>query len=84
MLFLEAARWGAAQGFTRFHLGGGVGGRADSLLEFKQRFDPGGALEAAVGKAVHDEAAYRALAGSDAGLEGYFPAYRAPASTVRA
>jgi hypothetical protein len=33
---------------------------------------------------VHDEAAYRALAGGDAGLEGYFPAYRAPASTVRA
>lgn len=83
LLFLEAARWGAAQGYTRFHLGGGVGGRADSLFEFKQRFDPGGVLEAAIGKAVHDETAYRALAG-DAGLEGYFPAYRAPASTVRA
>jgi len=84
LLFLEAARWGTAQGYTRFHLGGGVGGSADSLLEFKQRFDPGGVVEAAVGKAVHDEAAYRALAGGDAGFAGYFPAYRAPASTVRA
>jgi hypothetical protein len=83
LLFLEAARWGAAQGYTRFHLGGGVGGRADSLFGFKERFDPGSVLEAAIGKAVHDEVAYRALAGHS-GLEGYFPAYRAPASTVRA
>ena len=61
-----------------------MGGRVDSLFEFKQRFDPGGVLESAVGKAVHDEAAYRMLAGDDAGFEGHFPAYRAPASTVRA
>jgi hypothetical protein len=81
-LFVEAARWAASNGYTRFHLGGGVGGRADSLFEFKRRFDPGGVLEAAVGKAVHDEAAYRELAGDDAGLDGYFPAYRA--STVHA
>jgi hypothetical protein len=83
-LFLEAARWAAAQGYTRFHLGGGVGGRDDSLLEFKRRFDPGGMLEAAVGKAVHDESLYRSLAGGNAGLEGFFPAYRATASTVTA
>jgi hypothetical protein len=83
-LFLEAARWAAAQGFTRFHLGGGVGGRADSLFEFKRRFDPEGQLEAAVGKVVHDEAAYRALSGGRSGVEGFFPAYRASASTVRA
>jgi hypothetical protein len=81
-LFLEAARWAAASGYTRFHLGGGVGGRADSLFEFKRRFDPEGVLPAAIGKAVHDEDAYRELAGADAGLDGYFPAYRA--STVHA
>jgi hypothetical protein len=84
LLFLEAARWGAAAGRTRFHLGGGVGGRADSLFEFKQRFDPGGVLEAAVGKIVHDESAYRELGGDAHELAGFFPAYRAPASTVRA
>jgi len=84
LLFLEAARWAAAHGCTRFHLGGGVGGRDDSLFEFKRRFDPEGVLEAAIGKVVHDEAAYRGLAGADAGVEGFFPAYRALPSTVRA
>jgi serine/alanine adding enzyme len=81
LLFYEAARWAAAAGFTRFHLGGGLGGDTDSLFQFKQRFDPGGVLEMAVGKVIHDEDAYRALGG--AGTEGFFPAYRR-ASTVRA
>lgn len=84
LLFLEAARWASANGYTRFHLGGGVGGHADSLFDFKRRFDPGGVLEVAVGKAVHDEAAYRILSGGDTGLEGFFPAYRAATSTVKA
>jgi serine/alanine adding enzyme len=82
LLFLEAARWAAELGYTRFHLGGGVGGARDSLYEFKLRFDPGGELEAAVGKAIHDEEAYRALAGPTAGTDGFFPAYRAPTATV--
>ena len=80
LLFLEAARWAQELGYTRFHLGGGVGGARDSLYEFKLRFDPGGELEAAVGKAIHDVAAYRALAGPAAGLDGFFPAYRRPAA----
>jgi serine/alanine adding enzyme len=76
LLFLEAARWAQELGYTRFHLGGGVGGARDSLYEFKLRFDPGGEVEAAIGKAVHDEEAYRRLAGPDAGFDGFFPAYR--------
>jgi serine/alanine adding enzyme len=84
LLFYEAARWAAREGYTHFHLGGGVGGHADSLFDFKRRFDPDGVLEMAIGKAVHDEDAYRALAGEDAGLEGFFPAYRSAASTVNA
>jgi serine/alanine adding enzyme len=78
VLFYETAAWAAANGFSLFHLGGGVGGFEDSLYEFKRRFDPGGKLAATLGKAVHDEDAYRALAGVDA-IEygGYFPAYRA-------
>jgi serine/alanine adding enzyme len=78
LLFLEAARWAQELGYTHFHLGGGVGGARDSLYEFKLRFDPGGELEAAIGKAIHDEAAYRRLAGPGAGLNGFFPAYRRP------
>ncbi|TML23845.1 MAG: GNAT family N-acetyltransferase [Actinobacteria bacterium] len=77
VLFYETAAWATVQGFTHFHLGGGVGGFEDSLYEFKRRFDAGGLLPATLGKAVHDEQAYRTLSGVD-GIEygGYFPAYR--------
>jgi serine/alanine adding enzyme len=78
LLFLEAARWAQELGYTHFHLGGGVGGARDSLYVFKRRFDPGGELEAAIGKAIHDRQAYARLAGTAAILDGFFPAYRAP------
>lgn len=77
LLFYETAVWAADHGYERFHLGGGVGGFEDSLYEFKRRFDPGGALPAYLGKAVHDPAAYRALSGEDEiDYTGYFPSYR--------
>jgi serine/alanine adding enzyme len=77
VLFCETASWAAERGFERFHLGGGVGGFEDSLYEFKRRFDPEGTLPATLGKAVHDEVAYRRLAGTDEiDLSGFFPAYR--------
>ena len=81
LLFYEAACWARERGFDRFHLGGGVGAREDSLHTFKRRFDPEGELlDFAVGKAVHDPAAYRALTGREADdLDGFFPAYRAGA-----
>jgi hypothetical protein len=53
-----------------------VGGARDSLHEFKLRFDPGGEVEAAIGKAIHDPEAYRRLSPGGAGYEGFFPAYR--------
>jgi serine/alanine adding enzyme len=71
------ASWGREQGYDVLHLGGGVGGRADSLLEYKRRFAPDGLVDAVIGKAVHDEAAYVALAGA-VEWDGFFPAYRAP------
>ena len=74
---LGLAEYGAAQGYSVLHLGGGVGGRADSLLEYKRRFFPDGVVGAVIGKAVHDEAAYLALTGGDAvDWDGFFPAYR--------
>jgi serine/alanine adding enzyme len=78
LVLLEAARWAQANGYERFHLGGGLGGREDSLHHFKARFDPEGLVPAAVGKAIHDEDAYRELSGGDASYDGFFPAYRAP------
>ncbi|HTS74187.1 MAG TPA: GNAT family N-acetyltransferase [Gaiellaceae bacterium] len=74
LLFLEAAEWARGKGFERFHLGGGVGGADDSLLQFKLRFDEGGLIESAVGKAIHDNERYRELGG--AGFDGFFPSYR--------
>ena len=76
LVLLEAARWAQANGYERFHLGGGLGGKADSLHHFKARFDPEGLVEAAVGKAIHDQDAYRELSGGESGYEGFFPAYR--------
>lgn len=76
LALFAAATWGRERAYELLHLGGGVGGRRDSLFEFKQRFDPGaGEREFFVGKAIHDAGAYRELAGTD-GLDGFFPAYR--------
>jgi hypothetical protein len=73
------ARWGQENGFATLHLGGGVGGREDSLLRYKLRFAPGGLVGAAIGKAVHDLPGYLRLSGADAvDWDGFFPAYRAP------
>jgi hypothetical protein len=80
LLFWRTAAWAAVHGFTRFHLGGGVGGFEDSLYEFKRRFDPEATLPAYIGKAVHDADNYRDLSGVvEIDYSGYFPAYRQPA-----
>jgi serine/alanine adding enzyme len=73
------ARWGQEHGFATLHLGGGVGGRADSLLQYKLRFAPAGLTGAWIGKAVHDMPAYLRLARADAvDWDAFFPAYRRP------
>jgi hypothetical protein len=77
LALLALARWGQENGYETLHLGGGVGGRDDSLLRYKQRFAPGGLVASATGKAVHDRAAYLRLAGASAiDWDGFFPAYR--------
>jgi hypothetical protein len=72
------ALWGQEHDYHTLHLGGGVGGRVDSLLEFKVRFAPEGLVASAVGKAVHDQPRYLELSGGDAvDWDAFFPAYRA-------
>ncbi|SFK91911.1 GNAT family N-acetyltransferase [Geodermatophilus ruber] len=75
--FLAAAQWAQARGMTRFHLGGGVGGSAESpLFVFKHRYDPAAApLPFHVAKLVHDPDRYRSLAGTDS-TAGFFPPWR--------
>jgi CelD/BcsL family acetyltransferase involved in cellulose biosynthesis len=36
----DVREWGTLRGLQHFHLGGGVGGREDSLFQFKRRFSP--------------------------------------------
>lgn len=80
LLFLEAARHGQENGYAELHLGSGLGGREDSLWEFKQRFSPAPGRPFWIGRLVHDDGRYRELAGEAAGTDGFFPAYRAPAA----
>jgi hypothetical protein len=73
------ACWGREHGFATLHLGGGVGGREDSLLEFKLRFAPQGRVGVSIGKAVHDLDAYLRLTNAAAvDWDAFFPAYREP------
>lgn len=73
------ACWGREHGFETLHLGGGVGGRDDSLLEFKLRFAPEGRVGVSIGKAVHDRAGYLRLTGAaEVDWDAFFPAYREP------
>ncbi len=76
LCFLTAAMWGQQHGFDMLHLGGGVGGSADSLLDFKLRFDPNSEpLPLHIGKLIVDADAYRNLSGTTS-TDGFFPAYR--------
>ena len=77
LLVYETAAWAQANGFEELSLGGGLGGREDSLWEFKHRFADEMNRAFWIGKLVNDEDAYRGL-GGDPAAGGYFPAYRAP------
>lgn len=75
--FLAAAEWAQARGMVGFHLGGGVGGGADSpLFVFKHRYDPESEPRPFhIGKLVHDASRYRELAGTES-TAGFFPPWR--------
>lgn len=78
----DVRRWGQQQGFTALHLGGGVGGRQDSLFQFKLGFSRTTYDYITVRSVVrpHD---YERLVSErgDAGDSSYFPRYRAPRRT---
>jgi serine/alanine adding enzyme len=76
LLMLAAAEWAQERSYEQFHLGAGVGGSGGRLLEWKRRFYPSELREQWIGKAVHDNARYRALTGGPIDYNGFFPAYR--------
>jgi GNAT acetyltransferase-like protein len=86
-LLLQFVRaWAKERGNLRMHLGGGVGGKQDSLFRFKAGFShsrhPFRTL-----RVVLDEAAYAELVHSHdptldpTRLDGFFPLYRRPTAT---
>jgi len=82
LLLYEAARWGSANGYKEFHLGGGRGARQDSLYVFKKSFSRTGDKKFYTGKAVFNKEIYKNLVDirkkePDFDPEtNYFPAYR--------
>lgn len=85
-----ARRWARVAGYDVLHLGGGRGGRSDSLFRFKREFSRR-RHAFAVGRWVLDAVAYSELwrlhdprSDRDPGSGGYFPAYRAPSTAPSA
>ncbi len=80
--------WGTQRGLCAMHLGGGLGGRQDSLFDYKRKFSPV-TYPFQIGCWILDPMRYAALAaehhsklageGRPPGESAYFPAYRAPA-----
>ena len=60
LLLYTAACWGAENGYTRFHLGGGVG-IEDGLLSFKKTFNKKGLIDFYIGRNVFCEEIFRKL-----------------------
>jgi hypothetical protein len=77
LLYDEVRRWGRARGNTVYHLGGGVGGAADSLFAYKAAF-ASGRHAFHTWRVVTDVRAFEKLAGTPTpeSLEGRFPPYR--------
>lgn len=79
MIIHAAREWGREHGFSRLHLGGGLGSQQDSLFEFKRGFSTDTHMFRTQ-RLVVDAEKYVALSGGEASvledLGGFFPAYR--------
>jgi hypothetical protein len=84
LMFDVARHWAMREGAHTLHLGGGVGGRQDSLYHFKRGFTHREHTYA-MWRYIADREAYLKLCGQacrEAGIEpddSYFPLYRHPA-----
>lgn len=84
LLLYQAALWGHEQGYTFFHMGGGLGSGEDSLFKFKAGFNRHSENQFSIGKLIIDEIKYNFLLNQRDFLPEqkevikFFPAYRAP------
>lgn len=77
LLYHEVRHWGRDRGNRVYHLGGGVGGAADSLFRYKAAFGAG-RHDFHTWRVVTDPRAFEKLAGTPTAelMEGRFPPYR--------
>jgi hypothetical protein len=78
LMLHEASLWAKREGHRVLHLGGGVGGRADSLFHFKTGFSPLRADFLTL-RLVCDQSKYASLcreSGTEPLHNAYFPQYR--------
>jgi len=81
----DVRAWGAERGYRSMHLGGGLGGREDSLFQFKRQYSPM-THSFRIGSWILNEPIYRELEAQNyarlaaAGIQPdqitYFPSYR--------
>ncbi len=82
LLLCEAASWGCDNGFTTFHLGGGLGSKEDNLYKFKKAFNKNSDTYFSIGKKIFDQDKYNELLKIRLKNEklnikmSYFPEYR--------
>lgn len=87
LLLYSAAGWAKSRGNRYLHLGGGVGGSNDRLLQFKRGFSellfPFSTLRLITDEGKYRELTTRRAHAADVSVEDvssgqFFPAYRAP------
>lgn len=88
LIFDEVSAWGAREGLSWLHLGGGLGSKKDSLFQFKAGFSKTH-LQYRAFRLVFQPRAYRQLVrrreewvrqnGLESPSDDFFPAYRRPA-----
>ncbi|MEX2220520.1 MAG: GNAT family N-acetyltransferase [Candidatus Rokuibacteriota bacterium] len=87
LLLYSAAQWAKSRGNRYLHIGGGVGGSNDRLLEFKRGFSellfPFSTLRLITDERKYRELTTRRAQAADVSVEDvsgshFFPAYRAP------
>ena len=60
LLLFEVAKWGAENGFEKFHLGGGVQNN-DALFGFKKQFNTKGELPFYIGRQIYNQQQFQNL-----------------------
>ena len=83
LLLYKAALWGHEQGFTTFHLGGGVGSGEDNLYKFKAAFNRNSDYQFSIAKHIFNQEKYDMLVNERAKSDihfnkesSFFPLYR--------